>query len=193
MSDKFRIFAYMNQNVDNSRSVYRFGADNGVWMGLYLTLMSSCLLLSIKIQTLILLLIPLALGVPVVLYFLMKRIYDTSPHYRKVSALWLSGIWTFIFGALICGFVTATWLLLFDPTFIHEYFRNSIETIKATPIQAGYTAEIRQLEHVLETGRVPSPMEFAFSMMWSTAFFGSLLSLIVSLLMMRRRSVTTNV
>ena len=103
------------------KSTYRYSSELGLWMGLYLFLMSACLLGSIHIQTLILLLFPLALGTPVVLYLLLNKVWRLEPGLRTLSAMWLTGIWTFIFGSLICAILSAGWILIFDPGFVDEY------------------------------------------------------------------------
>ncbi len=163
-------------------STYRYSSELGLWMGLYLFLMSACLLGSIHIQTLILLLFPLALGTPVVLYLLLNKVWRLEPGLRTLSAMWLTGIWTFIFGSLICAILSAGWILIFDPGFVDEYVLQNIKAMEQSPVAGNYTAELAQLNSMVEQGALPSPMQFIFTMIWSTSFAGSILSLLVALI-----------
>ena len=88
--------------MEDTKSVYKYAAEAGVPMGLYLTAMSACLLLSLRLPQLPVLMFPLLFGLPFFTAWLLRRIASDAPHYNKVSALWLAGIYTFIFGSLIC-------------------------------------------------------------------------------------------
>lgn len=176
----------MDSPTTKYKSTYRTSADLAPWMGAYLTLMSAALIGGLRLPALTLLLFPLALGLPVVLYLLLQRIWTAQPHLRTFSALWLCGIWLFIFGALLCGALTAAWLLLFDPSFVSDYITVTLQTIEDSPLRDQYLSEIQMMHAIRDAGATPSPMQFIFTMMWSTAFFGSLLSLAVSLMVMAR-------
>lgn len=175
----------MAQESESRKSVYRFGADNGIWMGIYLTLISVCFLMSVRLPILSMLIFPLLLGVPAVLYVLLRKVVKSEPGYCRVPAMWVCGIWIFVFGSLICGLISALWIILFDPDFIQQYFRNSIAMMEQTNLKSAYASEIAQLKQALRSGTLPSPMEFVFTMIWSTSFFGSLLSLVVGWLICR--------
>lgn len=164
------------------KSVFGHSASLGLWMGLYLFLMSAALIGSVSFQPLILLIFPLAAGTPVVLYFLLRKVWKQDPRLHTLSAMWLAGIWTFIFGSLICGILTAAWLLLFEPDFVNTYISQSIQAIESTPMASQYTVEIQRMRSLQEAGAVPSPMQFIFTMIWTTAFFGSIVSLLIALI-----------
>lgn len=156
-------------------------------VGLYLTLMSACILLSIKIPALPMLLIPLALGFPVVLWSLMRKISKEEPSYNKFSSLWLGGIYTVIFGTLISTFLSGLYVTFFEPDFVNIYINNALEAIEATPMADQYEASIHLMHEAIDAHILPSGLEFLTSMAWFTCFTGSILSLVIALLMTKTR------
>ena len=82
--------------------------------------------MSLRIEALPMLLLPLAAGFPVMLGFIMRRISRDEPSYMKISALWLGGIYSVIFGTLICCLLSALYLMFVDPGFIHSYVGSAI-------------------------------------------------------------------
>lgn len=164
------------------KSILGHSASLGLWMGLYLFLMSAALIGSVRFQPIILLIFPLAAGTPVVLYFLLRKAWKQDPRLHSLSAVWLAGIWTFIFGSLICGILSAAWILLLEPDFVNTYITQSIQAIESTPMASQYTVEVQRLRSLQEAGAIPSPMQFVFTMIWTTAFLGSVVSLLVALI-----------
>lgn len=162
------------------RSVYGHSAQLGLPMGLYLFLMSAALLGSIRFQPLILFIFPLALGLPVVLYFLIHRVWKQDPMLHTFGAVWLLGIWIFIFGSLVCAILSAGWIFLFEPDFVSGYLSMSIDAISNSPMAEQYASQLEQFEALRRSGSLPTPMEFIFTMIWSTAFLGSIISLLIA-------------
>lgn len=164
-------------------------------MGLYLTAMSACILLSMRLPLLPMLLIPLMAGTPVLLWFLLRPLARRDAGNVSLFPLWLAGIYIFIFGTLVCGLLSALYLLFADPTFISTYVRTSVEAVEASPALAEAMApQLEAMHEALSRNIIPSPMQYTTMMMWSTAFFGSILSLVVAAAMtftgrLRRPSV----
>lgn len=170
------------------KSVYKYSSELGIWMGLYFFLMSASLLLSVHMPGSVLLLLPLTLAWPVVLWLLLRRIWRECPHYRTLSAMWLSGIWICIFGALICAALSAAWLMLFQPDFLQLYIAQCAQMAQMPQIQQQYPELASQLQTIAGSGKAPAIMEWIFSMIWLTAFSGAVMSLIVAGIMSMRRS-----
>lgn len=170
------------------KSIFKFSSELGLWMGLYLFLMSACLLASVHLPSVIMLLLPLALGMPVVMYFLLARMRNEAPQYRTFTATWLGGTWICIFGSLICAALSALWITLFDPDFVAEYISHCLELARTANLPAEYSRMADAIEESVKKGRVPSPMEWVFSMIWFTIFAGLIVSFILSLIMNLRRS-----
>lgn len=167
------------------KSIYKYASEAGLPVGLYLTVMSACLLLSVKFPGLPLVLFPLALGFPFILWMLMKRITREEPSYNKFSSLWLGGIYTVIFGTLICMFLSAIYIVVFEPGFVQLYVNNAIQAVESTPMADQYQQTITLMKEAMDAHLLPSGLEFLTTMAWFTCFAGSILSLVLSFIMVK--------
>ncbi|MCH5229858.1 MAG: DUF4199 domain-containing protein [Muribaculaceae bacterium] len=165
------------------KSIYKYASENGLAAGAYLTLMSACLLLSVKIAFLPMLILPLGIGFPFLLWALMKNIIRTEPSYNKFSSLWLGGIYTVIFGTIICMFLSALYIVFIEPSFVHLYVNNALTAVEASPMSAEYESSIQMMREAMEAHILPSGLEFLTTMAWFTCFAGSLLSLVLAMIM----------
>ena len=168
------------------KSIYKYASEAGVPAGLYLTLMSACVLCSVKFPFLPVFLLPLALCFPVVLWRLMKRIVASEPSFHKFSSMWLGGIYTVIFGTLICMFLSALYIVFVEPNFVNLYIGNALEAVESSPVAAEYDSSIELMRNAIEAHILPSGLEFLTTMAWFTCFCGSMLSLIIAFLMSRK-------
>ena len=87
-------------NMTKPKSIYRYGAEYGLYMGLFLTVISLCFVFSLYRMEVSIAIYPLLLIVPAVLWFMMVRLYIKEPLYRINSALWMFGICVFFFGVV---------------------------------------------------------------------------------------------
>lgn len=165
------------------KSIYKYASEAGLPAGLYLTIMSACILLSIKIQALPMLLLPLALGFPFLLWSLMKKIVKSEPAYNKFASIWLGGIYTVIFGTLICLFFSAVYVTFFEPNFVWLYVNNAITAVETSPMSADYAQTIALMREAMNARLLPSSYEFLTTMAWFTCFTGSIISLFLALLL----------
>lgn len=160
--------------------------------GLYLTLMSACLLCSIKLPSLPIFLIPLAIGFPFLLWFLMKRIARSEPSYYKFSSLWLGGLYTVIFGTMIALFLSGLYIVFVEPGFVYLYINNALEAVETSPMADQYATSIKLMREAVDAHLLPSGLEFLTTMAWFTCFAGSILSLFLALLMRNCSRKITN-
>lgn len=180
-----------------NKSIYKYAAEAGLPFGMYLTLISCCFLMSVRVDFLSMLVVPLCIGMPFFLGILMKRIAKQEPAYLKFSALWLGGIYTVIFGTLICSLVSAVYLMFIDPGFIHTYILNAITLMESSPLAPQYEATTSLMREAIDSRILPSTTEFISMMGWFTCFAGSILSMLISLIIVRsgnrkRRLLTDN-
>lgn len=168
-----------------SKSIYKYAAEAGVPIGMYLTLMSACLLMSLRVEILSMLVFPLMACFPLVLGMMMKRIATQEPAYMKVSALWLGGIYTVIFGTLICSLFSGIYLLFVDPGFVNSYINHAITTIESSPMAVEYQATTSLMREAMDAHILPTGMEFVSTMGWLTCFAGSILSLVLSVIIVK--------
>lgn len=167
------------------KSIYKYASEAGLPVGLYLTLMSACVLLSIKFPVLPIFILPLSLGFPVILWMQMRRIIKEEPSYNKFSSLWLGGIYSVIFGTLICMFLSALYIVFVEPNFVNLYVSNALETVEASVMAPEYESSIAMMRSAMEAHILPTGLQFLTTMGWTTCFVGSILSLVLSFFMSR--------
>lgn len=170
------------------KSVYKYAAEAGIPAGIYMTVMSSCFLLSNSFPSLPLLLPVLFLMFPYLLWRMMKKMIRLQPSYQKFSTLWLFGIYVIIFGTLISSFFSGVYLTFINPGFINEYVNQAIASIESLPDPTPYAASAEVMKRAIEDHLLPSGMEFVAATGWSSCFFGSILSMILSLFLAHRRA-----
>ncbi len=169
------------------KSVFMYAAEAGIPMGLYLTAMSLCLLGSLRVGILQMFLLPLFFGLIALQYFLMRRVRDTDPRCRKVAPLWLMGIYTFIFGTLICVLISDLYVMWVEPHFINDFIAQAIAQAKASPDPSQLAEQTDMLQTLLDSHMLPSSLRFIASMGWATCFFGSMLSLLIAGILASKR------
>lgn len=170
-----------------SKSVYRYGAEYGRWVGIYLIIMSACFMASLHFPACMLVMAVMLACLPFVLYRYLRRMYLEAPQNRSFAALWMGGIMTVICASLICALVTAAWLLTVQPHFFEEYLAMAIKVGENAPDASRYAEQIEVLKKGLDGGLAPSPMRFVLSMIWSTVFLGSILSMACAWILRLRR------
>lgn len=165
------------------KSIYKYASEAGLPLGIYLSAMSACLLLSVKFTILPMLILPLAIGFPVLLWMQMRKIVREEPAYNKFSSLWLGGIYSIIFGTLICMFLSALYIVFLEPDFVLKYVNNALEAVESSPMAAQYEESIQLMRNAIDAHVLPDGLEFLTTMGWFTCFCGSLLSMIVAVIM----------
>ncbi len=176
-------------------SPYRRGADNGLVMGVYLSIMFGCISQSIYNvapdatstgSTASLWGILLLLLLPVVLYVMLRRGYVKDGGMSTFSKLWLEGIMTFLFGGLIAIAVGYAYVRFVNPSFMTDMYDTALRMIKLASTEANdvTAAEYKQVsdifERMRENGELPSAPTFLFNLLWYITFMGSLLSMAVA-------------
>ena len=164
------------------KSIYKYASEAGLPVGLYLSAMSACILMSINFPSLPILILPLAIGFPFLLWSLMRNISKAEPSYNKFSSLWLGGIYTVIFGTLICMFLSSLYIVMIEPGFVTKYFNNAIATVEVSEFAAEYEQTLKLMREALEAHILPTGLEFITTIAWFTCFSGSVLSLFIALI-----------
>lgn len=177
--------------MQQRKSVYKYAAEAGLPIGCYMTLLYACFLLSVRWDFLSLLMFPLMLLFPFVLGYMMRRMATTEPGYNRFSPMWLFGIYTVIFGTLIASLFSSLYLTFVDPGFVNTYISNTIAIIESSPMAAEYEATTDMMRRALDSHQVPSGLQFVTTMGWCVCFSGSMLSLVLSFILSRRKSRDT--
>lgn len=174
--------------MKETKSVYKYAAEAGVPMGIYMIAISACFLLSLRFETLQMFIFPLVICFPFILGFMMRRLVKREPVYHKFSPLWLFGIYSVIFGTLICMLFSSVYLVFVDPGFISGYMTHAIEIIEALPTAGDYASTLDMMHKALDSHMLPNGTQFVTTMGWFTCFAGSILSLILALIISRGSS-----
>lgn len=170
-------------------SVYVSGARDGLPLGIYMLAVFLTAAYSIYQPVLSLVFMVLFVGLPVVLYLMLKRDFMRYPQLRFFSAVTMHGIATFFFGALIFSAGVFVFLKWIEPYYFAEMFTRAIDAYSAfkTPEAAQMADTLRQM---LDRGLIPTAGQFAFDIIWSVMFSGCLLSMVLAwILRLRHRSM----
>lgn len=165
----------------DTRNIYTSGANDGLKMGIYLSMiflfqsMGGNNLMLITFGTIMM------LCIPVVAYILLRKGYRESRGMSTFSAIWLHGILIFLCGSLILAMVIYIYLRYINPSFLSDTLSYLIDIYSNREDQ-----DASQLTDMLTTiqkqNLLPTPIQYAFTMIWTCSFFGSLLSMILALI-----------
>ena len=174
-------------NIDDTvKSVYRQGAEYGVWFGVYLTVMALAIMYGFTHTILMLAAMAMMVAVPAVVYPMLRRYRSQMRGYAPFASLWMLGLMIFICGSLICGAVTYVWMQYVMPTFIYDQVMAAIDVYKAVPGESA-AEMVRIMETIVERHALPSAMEVVVQMVMLTTFLGSLVSMVLAFILGMRR------
>lgn len=165
--------------------VYREGAYKGVATGIYLTAIFLFTVWSEKSALLSLAGLVMIFGMPFFTYRQMVKIHKKYFCTSDFSSLWMLGISMFIGGSLICALCTYIYLQYVDPGFIYRQAVNAMELYKEIDPR-NETGIAETIKTLIDNNMLPSAIEIAVEMLWITTFFGSLLSMLLSVIVRRR-------
>ena len=166
-------------NPTSQKSIYRRGADDGFWFGLYLSVLFIALVSSISSALAGLAFFVMAVAVPVIIYFLLRRSYRSDNCRSMFSALWLHGICIFFFGSLLMALTAYIYLRFIDPTYIVTLVDTAHDMyVETNTPEAQQMAAI--LQRVKDSHMLPTTGEIAVQIIWAGVFSGSMLSMIMA-------------
>lgn len=167
--------------MSQRQSIYEIGANDGWKMGLYLSAVFLLQATGMKWIPGLIIGNILMLGIPFLAYWLLRRKFIESEGKTPFSGIWLHGIIFFFCGSLIMAITAYVYLRYINTNFIVE----QIHLLSNTYSQLGTPeaeAFAHQFERLIEYHLVPSAIQMAFSLVWFCSFFGSMLSLILSII-----------
>lgn len=168
-----------NMNTETGQSLYRRGAEDGLWMGIYLSLLFLAMVSSVYAAWSGIATVLMALGVPVVVYAFLRRAYRAGGCRDTFSAVWLHGICIFFFGSLLMAVTAYVFLRFVNPTYINDV----VEMAKDVYSQIGTSdakAMAKTLSQMQSGHLLPTPAQTAVQLIWSGVFTGSLLSMVLA-------------
>lgn len=163
------------------KSVFKRGADDGLWVGLYMSVLVIAMMYSLKSVLAGLVGLAMFVSVPVALYMLLRRSYRADFGMTRFSELWMQGICTFFFGGLIMALTLYVFLNFIEPGYVYRMVGVAIDTYRQ--VGTADAVEIADtLQKLVDGNMLPSPIMIAVDMIWTVTFTGSLLSLLLSLI-----------
>lgn len=164
------------------KSIFKRGAEQGAMMGLYLSVLFLCMVISLKAPLLGVIAMVMILGVPFVTYYFLRRSYVSDMGMTKFSELWTQGIIIFACGSLIMAAVSLIYTKFIEPNFIFNCMNSAIEILYESDPS---TADMFQ--RILDQGKLPSAADFAMEYIWLGIFSGSIVSMLMALLVIARK------
>lgn len=167
------------QRSNVGRSVYRRGAEDGLWFGAYLSVLMLAILMTVHVELLSLLAVAMILGVPFLVYKTLRRgIADREDGGRFAEAC-MHGISIFFFGALIMGVAMYVYLRFADPSYLPTNIKQLIAALR----QSGTAEDLetaRQLQNMIDRKLLPGAIQMVFGTIWMVVFSGTMLTMLLS-------------
>ena len=170
---------------DRPTSVYRRGADDGLYLGPLMALAVVLTGATAYVAWLALPAIAALVAVPALVYVRLRRSYLADPMRGTLSALWLEGICAFFLGGLVMALVAYAGMRWVCPTFIPDQFRMVIEVYSSAPGE-GAREMAATLQRAVDARMLPTPVEMALELLYVAVFSGSLLSVVLAAVIRRR-------
>ncbi|MDE6528469.1 MAG: DUF4199 domain-containing protein [Muribaculaceae bacterium] len=163
------------------KNIYARGADDGFWLGLYFSVLFGLAVASLQVPVLNIFAGTMALGVPFLTYFFLRRTHVAAHGMTVFSALWMQGITMFACGSLIFGTLSFVYLRWIDPGFLARVLQAGVDYYSASPAESSQMLA-SEFQMLLDSKMMPSALNVAFGWMWLGMFSGSVLSMLVAAL-----------
>ena len=164
------------ENYNQSANPVQLAASYGLWFGLYLSGLFMMFVGSDSSTLMSLVALAMILLCPVVVLRMLRSAYLRNPAATDFVRLWSIGVMIFFFGSLICALVTVVWSQFLHPGFLYEKAQEAVDIYRTVPELAGSDV-VNALQSAIDKGELPTPIEFATQMGWTTVMLGSVVSL----------------
>lgn len=165
------------------KSIYRRGAESGMVMGVYLSVLFLAIAYASTSQWLGLMSLAMVVSVPLLTYRLLRQAYRADGGNLCFSELWMEGTVIFAGGSLIMAVVAFAFMRWVEPSFIVTQVASVAEIYR----ESGQAQVAEMVDRAVDQHLLPSPAEVAVEFVWFGVFSGSLLSMLMALLVRARR------
>ena len=170
----------------HNKNIYARGADDGFWLGLYLCVIFALAVASLTVPVLNIPAAAMALGVPFLTYFFLRRAHIAAHGLTVFSALWMQGITMFACGSLIFGAASFVYLRWIDPGFILRVLQTGVDVYNASPSEGAHMLA-SELQMIINSKAIPSALTVVFGWIWLGMFSGSILSMLTAAIVKLRK------
>lgn len=171
--------------METNKSVYQRGAEDGIYLGLTMSLAVLFTAASSYYAWCFLPSIVMLVAVPVVALRRLRASHIAQDCRATFSMLWMQGIAGFFFGGLLMGVVSYAAMKWIHPGYIVEQARIVVEVFSQSESDA-YRAFARGVSQAIERGELPTAMDLVAELIYVAVLTGSLLSILLSLLIRAR-------
>ncbi len=164
-----------------AKSVFRRGAEDGIWFGIYLSALFIFSAVAVSAPLLGHIATLMALAVPIYVFFTLRKGFVENGRFYTFSEVWTHGIVLFLCGSLIMAVTIVVYNRWINPDFIIEQCHIAINAYKQMDGEMGN--EIASaLETAIGQNMLPSPISLAGNLISFSTFSGSILSMILALI-----------
>lgn len=174
-----------DQNMSNeAKSLYAHAAGDGLVVGLVMIGTFLSMVLISRYPLLSPLTLALLCFTPYLAWRYVRKHWVQRQIPSSFSAVWLTGICIYLFGAIILALGIYIILGFVFPGWIENQTLLTAQRLAADPRTF---QESRMVMEIIRQGLLPSPISVAVSMIWLVGFTGSLWSLVYALIATRSR------
>lgn len=185
VAEQKRGYLQKDKNMERRENMWiavsRSAMEYGIYLGVFFIVKFVITTLSVYIPALSIISLIMTVAIPFLLYKFMMMYADH--YYGSLSFIqyWLFGILLFFFASLICGVVNYIYYQYVNPDFLNVQISalmnqlNSVESLKNT----GFSDFFRE---TLEKNGTPTAIQMTIQTIWSTVFWGALLSVVIGLI-----------
>ena len=167
------------------KSIARYAMEYGVYFGIYLIVKFALTTFSLNNFVANFVSEVLLIAIPFILYYKKQDGGNV-----RFSHLWMFGIFLFFFASLLSGVAEYVYYRYINPTYIEMQMAAVLDLIEKMT-QAQDSEMLQVMRDGLAKGGAPSPIEMVFQTIWANVFFGSLLSIIIALIVSRKKKIKT--
>lgn len=172
----------MNEKDNNKEellSTSEIGARKGAYFGIYLVVLYLAVVNSGGSSFVAAFALTMMVGVPIVLYRMLRGIYlyeDCQSSYMRIFS---SGVSIFFFASIILGLAIYVWMQYVHPGYLYEMAQEAIKAYDQVP-DLRSTPMVQALKAAVKNGDLPTSIQFAIQMMWATLMSGALLTAVMA-------------
>ena len=158
------------------RSIFTRGAESGAPIG-FMMVAAFFAMVSTGSPLMMYICVFIFLAVPYVAYKLLRRSFIKSGGRLWLLAIWLEGVFIFMFGSLLVAVAAYVFFNYLSPGYFNNLLNMGIEVYSQYPEMAEMAEVLRNAK---ENNLIPSSIEMAISTAWSITVSGSLLSYLLA-------------
>lgn len=177
----------MPEDNSQSYSLMSMAGRNGLWLGLYLTVLAYLTAFSVHSPLAGMAVWAGSIYLPFFLYRLQRTCYGRAHFNMTFMALWAMGMASFAFGACILALTVYVGLRWLAPDFVADCINQALDTLRAMNT-ADADALIDNVNRTIEQTGMPGPADVAAQMISMNIIGGALISVFTSAILYTRYS-----